>query len=324
MNNILKVSELYERYKQQGKVFMIPNLVLLNTSLILGAREKTGKSSLALDIIQAIEKNDDFLDIKAGEYNVDAIVYYSNDSTEQSIAIKLDKMNFNLNPRLPIYFIFGRSMRIDEFGAELSKLELMESNTLIIVDVLGGLKPTTELNLNDYTSVSTMLDEFETNIEKLTKGYGIIYLHHLNKANRGELMGSQALGARVGAKIIMELDEDQEHGVLKISANDYNSRQIFVKKDNKHHKWIIDKNSYTITDKDFEHQMLLINEALHKAKENRLKGNVNQIVSWTRIDVPPKKLTRWLKKHRKQLKDNNIQFCKTKSNTTIIELYVTE
>jgi len=215
-------------------------------------------------------------------------------------------------------------MKIKEFEDILKKLELNNTNTLIIVDVLGGLKPSFDLNLNDYSSVSTMLDEFESTIDKVTKGYGIIYIHHLNKSDKGELMGSQALGARVSAKIIFELDKhDVKRGLLTIEANDYDSRNIPIKQDSKKHLWVLDAHGCAETpDKEFEFQLLRINETLQKMPEKRLRGTVNEIISKTKMTIPPRILTRWLKNYKKQLRDNNIRFIKTKSNTTIVELYI--
>lgn len=318
--SIISLEELIETREQKENVFMINNLLLNSTSIVLSAIEKIGKTSLILQLIQCIVENKDFLDIDKESYNVDAILFYSNDSNSESILIKLEKMGFDLKSKFPLFFIFNNSITINEIETDILNKIGDDKRLLLIVDVLGGLRDEKNIELNDYISMTNLLDKMEKSLKLVTKSFGIIYLHHLNKEN--SIMGSRAIASRVSATLTMIVDQDtNQYGMIDIKANDFNSRKIYIKKNEQKHIWILDKEKNQVTDKDVEFQLLRINEAISRSKDGHIVGTVNEVIAVTRITISPRKLRKWLKKNKKYLKQNNINFEIRKSNNTIIDLY---
>lgn len=320
MTDIISLEELAKIKQQKNSVFMIDNLLLDSTSIVLGAAEKVGKTTLVLQLVKSIIENTDFLDIKRDSYNVDAILFYSNDSSPNSVLIKLEKLNFDLNSKYNLYFLFKNSITIEEIASKIKSQIGEDKRLLLIIDVLGGLGDEQELELNDYMSMTKLIDKMENSLKQITKTFGVIYLHHLNKLN--SMMGSKAIVSRVSATLTMTMDSDtNKFGMIQIKANDFEPRKIYIKKNERKHMWVLDKEQNHATDKDVEFQLLRINEAISRSRDGHVCGNVNDVISLTKITITPRRLTKWLNKNKRNLKNNNIGFEIRKSGTTIVDLF---
>lgn len=318
--SIMLIEDMINYNHEEKTNFMINNLLLNNTSIVLSATPKSGKTTLVLQLMNAICNDIEFLDVKKGSYNVDSIVFFSNDSTQDSISIKLSKINFN-SCNIKIYFIFDKNITVDELVDKLKQVVNKDERVLLVVDVLAGLRMKNQFDLNNYTSMTDTIDYLEENLKQVASSFGVILVHHLNKKN--SCLGSTAIESRVSAKLKMHADTtNNEYAKLVIEANDYESRTIYIKQDKKHYKWVIDKDQNSASDDDLDFQLLKINEAIARTEKKFISGTVNEIIALTRVTISPRKFTKFLKKNKRYLKQNNIEFKIRKSNTTIIEMFI--
>lgn len=315
---MIDAQQLLSKNEFKENQFIIDNFLLKKTSIILAAKEKVGKSTIALQLCKAIVYNENFLDINKEGFHVDAIIFFSNDSSEDSIAIKLKKMGFKKDFNIPFKFIFDKNLSIIDMSLKFK--EVKSDNVLIIVDVLGGLHDD-NFDINGYKQMTDIVDKIENVAGANFKNFGILLLHHLNKSN--DVLGSRAILSRVSATLKLEVDEfEHRFGTIDVNANDYVPRMIHIKKDLKNHKWVLDKSQNSKEDSSDQYQLLMLNDALNKSSDGRISGNVNEIIAKTKMRLSPNNLTRWMKKNKKYLKQNNINFEIRKSGTTIVDIYL--
>ena len=315
---MIDLNQLLAEESSEENLFLIDNFLLKNTTVILAAKEKVGKSSIALQLCSSILHPEDFIDLKKENFHVDSIIYLSNDSTMESIKIKINKIGFNKNAKIPIIFDFRKKLSIIDLSLIFKELKL--NNVLIIIDVFGGINDGKELDLNNYVYITDLIDKLENAAASNFETFGILILHHLNK--KDDFLGSKALASRVSATMKLEVEElEYKYGTLTIRPNDYAPRVVYIKKDLKHHRWVLDKEQNGKEDTSDQFQLLMLNEALSKTPGNMISGNVNDVIAKTRMRISPRKLTRWLKKNKKVLKQNNILYKIRKSGTTIVDVF---
>ncbi len=166
---------------------------------VLGAREKSGKSTLAFALIRALLDGQPFL----GQPTTPTAVVYVSEEAPQTVVEKLDRFGLqDERERLSILTRTptrpGLAVVVPAAVAEAQRI----GAKLLVIDSMSwwaALPPEAE---NDAGAVQQAVEPL---LAATAQGVAVLVLHHVDKEN-GELRGSTALGAV--ADIIITLRRD--------------------------------------------------------------------------------------------------------------------
>lgn len=289
--------------------FIIENLLPQGLHILAGA-PKTGKSWLLLQMSLKIAKGDLLWNLQTERSTVLSLCL------DDSLS-RIQQRMFELTDSAPPNIFFSTiSKSLNDGLCEQIEYFISEhSDTgLVIIDTLQMVR-TNSANANlyaaDYKDIALL--------KQIADRYGIaiIVVQHLRKQHDSDphamISGSTGLlGAADGSYILMREKVGDREAKLYIKGRDVEEQVLTIKRDSETNEWIFVSSDLQNSNLISEDKIILqLTEFMKKEKE--FCGTASELAEKISCDINGNVLSRKLKKFESKLKENGIEFIKSRT-----------
>ncbi len=191
---------------------------------ILGAREKSGKSTLVFSLVRALLQGADFLNQPTRQ--VECVLYLTEEAPA-SLQEKLYRLGLELDERLLLAPRGSRAGTWWDLCAQTKALVKERGVGLVVVDTLGYWAALRAEAENDAGAAQAAMAPL---LELAGDGVAVLVLHHLRK-DGAELRGSTAIAAAADVILTLRRDEGTRRVLEAVGRFDETPAAVLVEWD---------------------------------------------------------------------------------------------
>jgi hypothetical protein len=196
--------------------WLVDSLLAANSSTLLVAQEKTGKTCLMLDMLAAIHTGKEFL----GKATKQSKVLFINTDSSEATFLKQVNDRWGNSEELDNQLPYVQDWIADETGLQfLEDYCKANSGSVIVIDSIKGLSYPLDIDENT-PAIGKIVKEISSKI--CTNGCTVVFLHHVSKA-KGKYRthkgtGHHSISSNVDQILLLEDLPNNKNEVRRLSS----------------------------------------------------------------------------------------------------------
>lgn len=332
MNNEFDLisAQQIQRKVYENNNYLIDNLLKGNKVSILTGGSKTGKTTFALQIANAVSKGDSFLGKKTKQADV---LYICMDNEEDLIAERIELMNLEMNDH--VTFCFNKQIKLgndDDTSADsVYLIEVLDAvNTkcpnlsLVIIDLFDNIR-----SLTVRTESNNVKDAEDIDYVKAIANCMKVHILLLNHDTKSGVQNGYS-SSKGGVKFVGSCNGSYLHlirngigetnAILEVGGRNIKEDRITLQLDTSKMVYSIAEQNI---DDDMPYEVGLIRNFI--IKNNGYEGTISNLLQLTKLTIAANRCSRLLNVHKDLLKSEGISFSinPSRSNGRIYSFSVT-
>ena len=273
------------------------------------ARQKVGKSTLALQLIDCLANNKPFLGNKVCPAPA---LYISTEMSANQVYKKFKEFKTNVSDK-DFFYLDKRdfaSFSIHDLLYQLVTFAEDKKGKLVVIDILGGI----DFGKYDLNNYQDMGQKVLPQLRELTEKFNItlIFVHHLNK--NSDTLGSTAIDSTVDGKLVL-LQNNINDFTLLTENRDFPPLEISLKKNENQIMEVVEKHESDELDLNL---IILLNYVIG---QKEVKATSGELASKLNLKITPSLLTRLVKSNEAKLNKQGLFITDERTANARTKLY---